>query len=93
MVLWLGEDRKKNISDYLDRKELEVVNKFIANKKKPYKEDKSLIYRKYAQSFMYNKMYVKAILVSFIATTKEPFKSINYRTLLYCTRKAILNYL
>lgn len=91
LVQWLAKDRVKNKNDYLDRREVHVVDEFVKQKLFPYCNDPSLIYREYAGIFMYNKLYRQAIYASIGAVRHRPLRFINYRTLFYCLRKSMMN--
>ncbi len=91
LVLWLAQDRAKNQNDSLERGEINIVNQFIEHSLLPFRNDPSLIYREYASSFMYSKLYKQAIGASVLAIKSRPLKLINYRTLFYCLRKTLLS--
>lgn len=91
LVLWLARDRAKNKNDYLDRGEVTPVNQFVEDTLLPYHNDPSLIYREYASSFMYSRLYRQAISASILAIKSRPLKFVNIRTLLYCLRKSLLS--
>lgn len=74
---WLMTDESKAF-DYLEKAVTE------------YSLDPSRVFRDYAASYMFNNLYNQAILTSWYAIKKGPFKMVNYRTLLYCLRKSIV---
>lgn len=64
------------------------LDRFLEKKLGPYHEDDSLVLRKSAELYMYNKLYRKAAVSALLAIQKSPFRFINYRLLLYVLRKS-----
>lgn len=91
LVMWLAKDRRINGSDCLDRGEVDEVNRFVALKCRPYDDDLSLVFREYAATFMYSRLYKRAVGASVAAIRANPGKFVNYRTLFYCVRKSLFS--
>lgn len=92
MVRHFAEQRKKFGKDDLMIEKLDDVKKKEEELLMPYLDDHSLIFVQYASWFMYNRMYWPAITSSFKALKARPLSIRNLRTLLYCVRKSIANY-
>lgn len=91
LVHFLMKRRKENNGlDYLHTGETDIVNAYLEKLLQPYNKDKTLIYREYASRYMYAGLKRNAIKISWKASLLEPYKLINWRTLLYCLRKSIL---
>lgn len=90
LVQHLGKQRAERGEDDLQRGDYDSINKFIENLLVPFNQDPSLIYRKYAESFMYNRLHKAAINSAWQGLKKSPSKLVNYRTLFYCLRKSAL---
>ncbi|MTI32487.1 glycosyltransferase family 2 protein [Xanthovirga aplysinae] len=81
-------DKGTNILEEGGNEEMKILEeKFMT----PYLNDPSKAYREFAASHMYWKRYKLALSSSWRAIKVSPFKILNYRTLLYCFRKALLN--
>lgn len=91
VVIHLAKQRRDRGSDDLMDGNPQLVDQYFENIKIPYYNDRSLIYRKYAADFMYNRLYKKAISTSWKAIKKRPTKWVNWMTLQYCIRKSILS--
>ena len=91
-VQFLAKQRKGNNGhDALTNNTLmPAFESFLQSVKHPYLQDKSLIYRKYAATYMYHRMYRNALTISKKAIKINPVKVVNYRTYLYCLRKSLL---
>lgn len=90
LMIHLRKQRQKFGEDELMRREYKELNKTLNILRKPYKDSKSLKYQLYAENFMYNKFYLKAIETSFKGLTIDPWKFKNWRTLQYCLRITLL---
>jgi len=90
VVIHLGKQRRDRGYDDIQTGNPEKVDEYFDILRKPYKEDKSLIYREYAANYMYNRMYRKAIITSFKSIQEGPVNIINWRTLFYCLRESFL---
>ena len=91
VAVHLAKQRRDRGFDDLESGHPEEVDVFMEMLKAPFRQDESLIYRQYAAAFMYEKIYIRAILASLNAIKLSPIKMINYRTLFYCVRKTIFN--
>jgi len=89
LVRYLGKQRETSKEDDLMKKDYHNLDKKRDELLAPYLKDKSRIYREYASTFMYSKMYNEAIKSSFLGLLKEPWKAINHLTFFYCLRKKI----
>jgi glycosyltransferase involved in cell wall biosynthesis len=89
IVQYLGKQRAERGQDDIQLAQLDPLNAFIESLLAPFSADPSLIYRKYAESFMYNRLYRTAIATSWQAIRHAPTKFINYRTWLYCLRVSL----
>jgi glycosyltransferase involved in cell wall biosynthesis len=89
IAIHLAMQRKEKGSDDLQDGNIGKLDVFFEQLKGQFKNDGSLVFRKYASDFMYNKLHRSAILASIRAVHVSPLKLINYRTLLYCVRKAL----
>lgn len=89
IVQYLGKQRAERGQDDIQLNQIDQLNAFIQNLLVPFDADPSLIYRKYAETFMYNRLYRAAISSSWQAIRKAPTKFINYRTWLYCLRVSL----
>jgi len=90
IVKYLANQRKYRKSDDLIDGNFYLVHSFFDKIRLPYKLEPSKIYQEYAENFMYNNLYLKAIETSFEGLKVEPFKLKNWRTLQYCLRVTIL---
>ncbi len=86
IVQYLGKQRAERGADDLQRGDLEALNLYIKGLLAPFEADPALIYRKYAEGFMYNRLYRRAIATAWQAVRAAPSKLVNYRTWLYCVR-------
>lgn len=93
VVMHLAIQRKLNGTDDLMDGNTHLVDAYFDKLREPYKKDATLIYRDYAANYMYNRLYVKAVKVSWRSVLLEPFKWVNWMTLQYCIRTSILKYL
>lgn len=91
LVRHLGEQRKESKLDDLQRGDIQSVDNYLTKQLLPYIEDPTLVYRDYAAMYMYLGLKLNAISVSWTATKKKPLKIKNWRTLLYCIRKFLIN--
>ncbi|MEI6949503.1 glycosyltransferase [Paraflavisolibacter sp. H34] len=89
LVQYLGKQRQQKGTDDIMDNRLDLLNRKMEELLQPYQNDPSLVYRYYAGSFMYSKLYDKAIQASIDAIKVSPGKVVNYRTLFYCFRKKI----
>ncbi len=91
VVIHLAMQRKLHGKDDLQSGHPEKVDLFFEVLKKPFCQDLSLVYRKYAAEYMYNRLFKGSIFASIGAIRADPFRIVNYRTLLYCVRKSFTN--
>lgn len=83
--------RQRQISraDFLESDDQAGLQKLVSELEQPFKKDSTLIYRKYAESYMYCNLRTEAIKISFKAFCKKPLYLKNLHTLIYCVRKTI----
>ncbi len=91
VVIHLARQRKLDGRDDLQDGHPEKVDSYFDRLRKPFRDDPSLVYRKYAADFMYHRLFRKAIVTSMCAIKERPLRLVNYRTLLYCLRKGLIN--
>ena len=87
---------KQRISTGTDDLILHKMSNLLTVKEKllePYLTDPSLVYRELAASFMFNRLFLQAIMNSLQAIKKSPLAFVNYRTLQYCVRKSLISIL
>ena len=68
----------------------DALNEMEQQLSEKYKQDKTLIPREMVGHYIYWKAYFKAFQTCINAILLEPYKLINYKTLLYCFKKALL---
>ena len=90
IVHFCQEQRALSGSDGISGGDKEELDRFVEKKLEPYLEDDTLVFRKSAELYMYNKLYKKAAVSALLAIKKSPFRLINYRLLLYVLRKSNL---
>lgn len=90
IVQYLGKQRREQGSDDLQRGDEAALQTYIQTLLRPFEDDPSLIYRKYAENFMYQKLYPQAIAASWEAIKQAPARLVNYRTWFYCIRKTLI---
>jgi glycosyltransferase involved in cell wall biosynthesis len=86
IVQYLGKQRAKGGQDDLERGALADLQVFVDSLLAPFAADPALIYRKYAENFMYNRLYSAAVGAAWQAIKLRPTAFVNYRTWLYCVR-------
>lgn len=62
---------------------------FVANEKKKFEMDASLIHRRVAEKSMYARLYNNALQSSWKAILAQPLGLVNYRTWFYCFRHSL----
>ncbi|NTW32160.1 MAG: glycosyltransferase family 2 protein [Bacteroidetes bacterium] len=88
LVMFLIKQRIKFNFDGLSDSELaKEFNKFIEIKEKPFKEDKSYLYRKLSIKDFYSDRKKRAVQYAFKAFKINPFKIENLKNLIYFLRK------
>lgn len=94
LAKYLGKQRSENkgYDDLMLDKEEDLQQYVDEVLLAPYKKDPALIYRTYAASFMYNKMYREAREAAWQAFRIRPMNHVNFRTWFYCYRHS-KNYL
>lgn len=90
IVNYLIQQRAEGRKDDIESNNFEMLHLYIDKKLKPFDEDKSLVFRTYAQSFIYNRMYKEALKSSFKAFLTKPVKTINIKTLFFCLKQFLL---
>lgn len=83
----LGDDGLTPGADLLN----EDLHRFIASELRAFDRDPSLIWRKSAANKVYVTLYREAAADAWRAIRTAPFKAINYRSLLHCLRKLIVD--
>lgn len=86
LVKYLGEQRANSLdnSDDIINNNLQNLNTFIDELKRPYILDSSRLYRNYALIFNAQRLTSKAIYTSLKAIIEAPLLLINYQTFLFC---------
>jgi len=87
---------KQRVATGTDDLMLNRKDKLLSQKKRllePYISDPSLAFRELAASFMFNRLFLQAIVNSLLAIKKNPLAFVNYRTLQYCVRKSFTSIL
>lgn len=92
MVQYFGRQRSEFGMDDLDNGAFEMIKQKESELTASYIADRSLIYVEYASWFMYNRMYRSAIDAAIKAVRSNIFSFRNIRTLAYCLRITLLNY-
>jgi hypothetical protein len=90
VVIHLARQRAERGSDDLQNGRPERVDQYFQQLREPFRADPSLVFRAYAAEFIYNGLYRKAISASLAAVRKDPSTWLNWGTLQYCSRKALL---
>lgn len=91
IVTHLAKQRRQNGTDDLMNGRQDRVDALFSDLRKPYVDDPSLVFRQYAGSFMYSKLYRRAIMTSLNGILRRPLSWVNWRTLQYCIRQSILS--
>lgn len=91
VVIHLARQRQSEGADHLMQGRPDLVDAYFEKLRTPYYQDPSLVYRKFAADFLYNRLYFNAIKASWEAVLKRPFKLDNWRTLQYCMRISLTN--
>lgn len=91
IVTHLAKQRRANGSDDIMNGHTDRVDALFSALRKPYIDDPSLVFRQYSASFMYYKLYRRAILASLNGVSRRPLTLVNWRTLQYCIRKSIFS--
>lgn len=87
LAKYLGKQRAESGADDLMRGKEATLQKYVDEVLlAPYTADPALIYRIYASSFMYNKLYRQARNAAWQAFLIRPFHLVNFRTWFYCLR-------
>lgn len=86
IVGFLINQRRSSGTDALESKKTEPLDNYIAELKKPYKDDPSLFYRELATKYFYEGLRKRALKLSLTAIINKPFKLKNYRDLFYYLR-------
>lgn len=89
IVIHLAHQRRVRGSDDLLDGYPEKVDTQLDLLREPYRKDASLVFRKFAEGFMYSRLYGKAICASWQAVLKGPANRLNWGTLQYCMRMAM----
>ena len=90
ITIHLAQQRKTTGRDALECGDWKTIRKLESYYSKPYILDKTLHFREMSSFFMYCKMYSTAVQYAWLAVRNEPIKLINWRTLQYCLRKALI---
>lgn len=90
IVVYLARQRQSEGSDYLMQGRTDLVDEHFEKLRIPYKRDPSLVYRKFAADYMYNRLYGRAIKASWRAVLECPRKLENWRILQYCLRTSLV---
>lgn len=90
VIVKLAQQREESGKDDLMRGDRYLVDEYLASITTEYIVDKSLIYREGASYYIYWNDYKKAIIYSIKAIVQSPFMLLNWRTLIYCIKRAIL---
>jgi glycosyltransferase involved in cell wall biosynthesis len=90
VVIHLAKQRANRGSDDLQDGFPERVDQYFQELREPFTADPSLVFREYAAEFVYNRLYRKAVYASLAAVRKDPSTWVNWGTLQYCSRKALL---
>jgi len=91
IVKKLALQRLQSGEDSLMRGEIDELNAFTNELKKPFQKERSLVYQKYSEIFMYNKLYSRAIVISIVGLSKQPLSLKNWLNIQYCFRKYLLD--
>lgn len=86
IVQYLGKQRAERGQDDLERGDVAALEAYVAQLLAPFEAEPALIYRRYAENFMYNRLYKAALAAAWQAIRKGPTSLVNYRTWLYCLR-------
>ena len=90
---YLAKQRAETGTDDLMLNRIKNLSSFKSKLLKPYISDPSLVFRELAASFMFNRLFLQAIMNSLQAIKKSPLAFVNYRTLQYCVRKSLVSIL
>lgn len=82
-------ERNATGSDAIDRGEAESIYRLVAEWEEESRRDPARIHREIAGSHLYSRLYGAALRSAWRAVLAGPGKLINYRTFLYCLRKAM----
>ena len=93
IVIQLAMQRKQRGTDDLMDGHPEKVDGLLTAWREPYSSDPSLVFREFAASFMYNRLFKRAIHASWLAACTKPLKWDNWATLQYCLRQTLISYL
>lgn len=89
VVKHLARQRRETGSDDLMRKRPDLVEQYFEELRKPFKDDPSLVYRRYAANFVFNRLFGSAIKTAYAGVLARPWYLVNWRTLQYCIRMSL----
>ena len=89
VVVYLYRQRAERGQDDLQVGRVDLVDDYLNQITKKYRQDHTLIHREAAAYYMYWKLYPQAIASAWKAVIKQPWKFDNFRTWQYCVRKSL----
>jgi glycosyltransferase involved in cell wall biosynthesis len=93
VVKHLARQRRETGQDDLMRNRPDLVQEYFEALRKPYKADPSLVYREFASSLMFNRLFGRAIKAAWLGVLNRPGYLVNWRTLQYCLRVSLIKWL
>lgn len=93
LAVQLAKQRRESGTDWIEKLNFDALNNYLEIQTKKYRDDKSLVHIETASFHVYYNLYPSAIKQCIYAIKIKPFKMSNYRSLLYCIRRAMTSFL
>ncbi|HEX7016454.1 MAG TPA: glycosyltransferase [Cyclobacteriaceae bacterium] len=93
VVKHLARQRRDSGQDDLMCNRLDLVQEYFEELRKPYEADPSRVYREFAASFMFSRLFGRAIKTAWLGVLSRPGYLVNWRTLQYCIRVSLIKWL
>ena len=89
-VRHFGVQRKKYGEDYLQQGDSSALNKYVENVEAPYRKDRTLIFRNYANAHTSSNNFGKALRFVQLGIKANPLKPVNYYVMYVILKKYFL---
>lgn len=93
LVRHLATQRRIDGLDDLDRGNEAAVTACMDDLLRPFRDDPALIYRKYAQDFMFLRLHRRALEAAWMAVRVCPDELVNHRLLISCLRTVLRSWI
>ncbi|MDN5215968.1 glycosyltransferase [Fulvivirgaceae bacterium BMA12] len=92
IIQFLGRQRAKTGKDSLMNQNTGELDELLKELKKPYLDDKSLVYRQHANNRLYIRQYADAFRIAWRATMLNPLNLRNYLIFPYGLLRMVINF-